>query len=345
MRALGLGVIGFGVVGRGFASLFLRRRDLLEEAFGRPVRVVGISDVARGNAFDERGLDLERCLRAAESGVDLGEATGAGGLPGMELASHPAVDVVIDLTPTNLSDGEPGYSHLRRALESGKHAITTNKGPIALRYGELKELACSRGLHLKFEGTVMSGTPVLEMAQRELAGSHIESVRGILNGTTNYVLTRMEEGLSYAEALREAQRLGYAEADPTADVEGFDALAKALILSHVIFGAGLRPEEVPRKGISGLSHETVEEAHSQGKRYKLLVEVSREGGSVRASVAPTLVGPEEMLYHVRGVENAISFRTETLGEVFVKGPGAGATATAQAVLHDLLSLARDLRGR
>ena len=251
-------------------------------------------------------------------------------------------DVIAEVTPTNIQTGEPGITHIREALKARKHVITTNKGPIALAYHELKAIADDMGVQLRFEGTVLAGTPALNLAMGPLAGVHFKEVRGIVNGTTNFILTNMETGKSYEEALKEAQRLGYAEAKPDADVEGWDAVAKAVILANLLFDAHIKVADVERVGITGLTIEDIEKAKAEGKRWKLIARVWREDGVVKAKVAPSMVSPDDFLYYINGVTNALVFDTDHLGEVTIVGPGAGRIQTGHALLADLIEIARTM---
>jgi homoserine dehydrogenase len=257
-------------------------------------------------------------------------------------------DTVVEISWTDVQTGQPAIDHVKAAFESGKNAVLTNKGPVALAYRELAELAAAKGVLFRFEGTVMSGTPTIRLAQQALAGCEILEVKGILNGTTNYILTQMEAGQSYADALAEAQRLGYAEADPTADVEGWDAAGKAVILANVLLGGDLRVADVERTGISGLTLADVEAATAAGERWKLIARVWRAddpvgaGGprpQVRASVQPTRLPLSHPLAGVSGAINACTFTTDLLGDVTLVGPGAGRMETGYAVLGDLLEIA------
>ncbi len=218
--------------------------------------------------------------------------------------------------------------------------MTTNKGPLALHYRELAELAAKRKVEFLFEGTVMSGTPVLNLLRETLAGAEVLEMQGILNGTTNYILTRMEEGLSYEAALAKAQELGYAEAVPDADVLGWDALAKVTILGNVVFGASLKPTESPCEGITKITAADIAKAKADGKRYKLIGRVWREGGAVKAAVAPRLVDLSQPLAGVMGATNAVAISTDALGEVTIVGPGAGKVQTGFSMLTDLLHIVR-----
>lgn len=336
-------LVGFGTVGRGVADSLVEAAADLRERGLEPL-VVAVVDPVVGSVAREDGLDLQRLLTLAAAGDPLSLHPGGRALANVEEAiASVSADVLIELTPTNLQSGQPGLDHLRAAIGAGLHVITTNKGPIALAYRELAEAARARGVELRFEGTVMSGTPVLNLYESGLAGAGIRGIRGVVNGTCNFILSEMETGVGYDEALAEAQRLGYAEADPSGDVDGWDAAAKALILANCLLGADLRIEDVRRRGISDLSLEDVEAAAIEGKNWRLVARVDGDGKSWRASVGPETVDRHEPLGALRGAGNLLVFDTRALGEVAVTGPGAGRRATGHAVIADLIAVHR--RGR
>jgi len=248
--------------------------------------------------------------------------------------------VIIELSYTDLKTGEPAITHLHRALELGKHVVTTNKGPIALKYPELKALAEKNNVEIGAEGTVMSGTPSLRMAQELLAAAHIRKIQGIVNGTTNYILTQMEAGATYADALQDAQAKGYAEADPTGDVEGFDAAGKVVIMANLLMGQALTLANVDRKGITALTPADIAAAKAAGERWKLIGRVEIIGNEVAASVQPTRLPIHHPLASVGGATNAITFSTDLLGDVTLVGPGAGRVETGYAIVGDLLAIHR-----
>lgn len=336
-------LVGFGVVGQGLAELLQERREQLAAEYGFAPSVVGIADAQKGSCFRPEGIDLAAALEAATAGVSLATLPGGCDWDALTMIARADAQVLGEATWTDIQTGEPASSHLRAALERGMHVVTTNKGPLALHYHELQALARSRNVHFLFEGTVMAGTPLLNLRRECLAGSGIQAVAGILNGTTNYILTRMEEGLPYAEALAQAQQLGYAEAVPDADVLGYDALAKVTILANVVFGAHLKPADSPCQGITGITPEDIARARAEGQRYKLIGRVWREGGEVRAQVAPQLVPLTHPLAGVSGATNAVTFTTAALGEVTIVGPGAGRRPTGYAMLNDLLHIWRKQR--
>jgi homoserine dehydrogenase len=331
--------LGFGTVGQGLAELLLAKRDELKKRYGFDWKVTGIADTLKGNAYDPQGLDLAKALAMAAKGESLAVLDrGRKGWDALAMAQKAETDVLLEATYTDIKTGEPATSHIRAALERGVHVVTTNKGPLALHYRELAELAARRKVEFLFEGTVMSGTPVLNLLRETLSGAEILEMQGILNGTTNYILTRMEEGLSYEDALKKAQELGYAEAVPDADVLGWDALAKVTILANVVFGASLKPTESPCEGITKITAADITKAKTDGKRYKLIGRVWREGGVVKAAVAPRLVDLSQPLAGVMGATNAVAIKTDALGEVTIVGPGAGKAQTGFSMLTDLLHI-------
>ncbi len=340
-----LAIIGFGTVGQGFAELLQEKREPLKNTYGLEFEVVAISDPIKGSIYEDAGVNLKEILTLVkkEGKID-GYAGGIKGWDSIKTIEETNADIIAEATPTNLESGEPGLTHIRTALKRGKHVITTNKGPIALFYRELAQLAKDRGKSLGFEGTVLSGTPAINLSLLTLAGTNISEIIGIMNGTTNYILTQMDAGKDYSEALREAQRLGYAETKPDADVEGWDALAKIVILSNVLMGANLKVSDVEREGITGITPSNIKDAKGEHKRYKLIARAWKENGKVKARVSPEKVDDGNILFHISGVGNAIQFKTDRLGRVTRVGPGAGKRETGFALLNDLISIHRTLMG-
>ncbi|MCK4636958.1 MAG: homoserine dehydrogenase, partial [Methanomicrobia archaeon] len=279
--------IGFGIVGTGLAEILHNKKEYLKNKYGFEYTVLGVCDLIKGSIYDENGLDLGKLLELnKEKGKIIDYPAKEKGLKSVEMIKKPEVDIVVEVTPTNVKTGEPGLTHYRTALENKKHIISTNKGAIALKYRELKEIADKNNVYLGFEGTVISGTPAINLATRDLAGCDIKSIQGILNGTTNYILTNMEEGRSYEEVLKEAQEKGYAETDPTADVEGYDPLAKIVILANTVMDGNVDLNKVHREGITKITLEDVEKAKKNGKRIKLIGKAWREKGEVKAKISP-----------------------------------------------------------
>lgn len=347
MKHLRLSLVGFGVVGQGFAELLADKHADLKQQFGVDVTLAGVANARHGFIYREDGLDIPRVLELAAKRRPLAEHPGVAhwdsALGGLQASS---ADVLVEVTPTNLRDGEPGMSHVRMALAKGMHVVTANKGPAALAATELLTLARQHGVQLRMESTVMAGTPVISTIREGMAGARVYGIRGILNGTTNYILSAMASGRDYAEALAEAQARGYAETDPTADVEGYDAVAKTLILAALIFGRTLKPEQVVRRGITTISREQVQTALDEGKRIKLIASLrllasdDGKGDALEARVEPGALPLDDPLARVDGVMNALTIQADTLSEVTVIGPGAGRMQTGQGLLADVIALTR-----
>ncbi|HVN55194.1 MAG TPA: homoserine dehydrogenase [Anaerolineaceae bacterium] len=339
MQTYRLALIGFGNVGQGFAQILCEQGPRLEEQFGLRLQIVAIADTLKGNLYDPEGLDPAALLEAVRTSGRVDTVPAAfHGWDALRTIDEAAADVVVELSYTDLKTGEPALTHLRRAIAAGKHVVTSNKGPIALRYPELKTLAREHGVKIGIEGTVMSGTPVLRLAEELLAPAGITRIQGIINGTTNYILTQMESGMSYTDALAEAQEKGYAEADPSGDVDGHDAAGKAAILANLLMGGLLIPADVDRTGISALTSQDVAAAKASGERWKLIARVERVDGQVIASVRPTRLPLSHPLAAVSGAINAITFTTRLLGDVTLVGPGAGRLETGYAIVGDLLAI-------
>ena len=306
---------------------------------GFDLQVVAITDLLMGSLVQDDGINLAEVL-SLPRGTTFGNYPGGSDSADNErvIKDSPA-DIIVEATFTNPVDGEPAASHVRWALEAGKSVTTTNKGPVALHGEALKALAASNESVFAYEGAVLSGTPVLGLARNQLAGLNIRGVQGILNGTSNYVIGRMEAGLPLEEAVAEAQAEGYAEADPTADIGGSDVQLKVVILANELLGAALSPNDVQTTGIAGIIADDIIAAAREGKRFKLIGSAHRnDDGSVTARVAPETVAADHPLASIPGATNAVSFDTDLLGTVTISGPGAGRTETAFALIADIIAI-------
>jgi len=339
MKTYRMALIGFGNVGQGFTQIIADKGDDIARQFGVEIKIVAVSDIQKGNLYNPGGLDPQALLQAVSNGKSLEtiKAPNHGWNP-LRTINETNADVVAEMTYTNLQTAEPASGHVAAALRAGKHVVTTNKGPIALKYDELSRLAQQHKVQLGVEGTVMSGTPSLHLGIDFLKAAGIHKIQGILNGTTNYILTRMGEGSTYQEALEQAQRLGYAEADPTGDVEGFDAAGKVLIMANILMDTPLHMSDVDRKGISHLTAQDVEEAKENGEKWKLIGTLSQESDQVKASVKPVRLPLSHPLASVDGATNAITYSTGLLGDVTLIGPGAGRLETGYALVVDLIAM-------
>ena len=331
-----LAIIGCGTVGQGLLQIIKdKNADIV---------VVAISDMIKGSLMDPDGIDISLILDILDKGgkvddFDKVSHSAVRGLDAIETIRQCNADIMAEMTYTDIKTGQPATSHIEEALKKGMHVTTSNKGPTALYYKKLSKLATDNEVKFLIEGTVMSGTPVFNLARECFAGCKISEVKGILNGTTNYILTKMEnEGWSYEDALKKAQELGYAEADPTADVEGFDALAKVVILSNVLLGGDVIPDDIPCEGISKITLKDVKSAANEGMRYKLIGSTKLEGDKIVASVKPVKLSLSDPLTGVGGANNALTFDTDLLGKVTIQGAGAGKIETGFSIFVDILSI-------
>ncbi len=335
-----IGIIGFGNVSQGLLRIFDKKAESLKDRFGFECTLTAVADPVKGSVLNPSGLDVKTLLEGFDKTGSLKDHPNATALETLEIIRQSNADIIVETTITNLETGEPGVSHIRTALETGKHVVSTNKGPVSTSLPELLETAKEHDVEYLFEGVVLSGTPAINLVRDALAGCEISRVLGIVNGTTNFILTRMEEGMAYEDALARAQELGYAEADPTGDVEGWDAAVKVQVLANVILGKALRIEDIDRTGITGITPADIESAKSRGRRIKLVAEVASSDSGMTARVAPMELPTSHPLAGIMDAVNALTFTTDHLGDVTIIGPGAGRVETGQALLTDLLSIHR-----
>lgn len=332
--------IGYGTVAQGFTEILLEKGDRLKEQYGLSMNVVAVSDIKKGSIYNEKGLNMRKVLSLVKNKKPLEDyPEGIKGMNSFETIIKTNADTVIEVTYTDVKTGEPALTHIKTALNAGKHVLSTNKGPAVKQAAELIEIAKKNNVYYGFEGTVLAGTPALNLATYTLSGNHITGFKGILNGTTNYILTRMEEGMTYEKALKKAKELGYAEADPTGDVEGLDALGKVVILTNVVLGKNISWPDVKRQGITEISMDDIKQAKDQGQRWKLIgrAEIQKDG-SVIASVSPEKLPLSDPLSGVNEAINALTFVTDELGPVTIIGPGAGKRETGFALLIDMINM-------
>lgn len=338
MKQVSLALIGFGNVGQGLAAILQEKGDLIAERFGVRFSITAVSDLLRGSIYNPNGFEPKMLLEAVKTGGNLNSIPAKEtGWDAAATIARSSADVLVEISYTDLKTGEPATGHIRQALEQGMSVVTTNKGPIALHYQELATLARQNGARIGVEGTVMSGTPALHLGMDLLAAAGIRRVQGILNGTTNFILTKMESGAGYQQALAEAQELGYAEADPTGDVEGYDAAGKIVILGNALMGEPVTMADVERTGITKLTVQDMEEARAAGCRWKLIGSLEKTAAGVAASVKPTRLPIAHPLANIGGATNAITYSTDLLGDVTLVGPGAGRQETGYALLCDILA--------
>ncbi len=334
-----INLVGFGIIGKGFARTLLKKREWLKDKYGFEAQVVSISDIT-GTVSDENGLDLNQVMIDFEGSGRLIDVPGSRKDKGLDAIKDVDADLLVEVTPTNVETGEPGLSHILEALKMGKHVVTSNKGPLALEFKKLKDASERYGVKLRYEASAGGAMPLINLANNILSGDEVLSIKGILNGTTNYILTRMtKEGTSFEATLREAKDLGIAESDPTYDVTGSDTACKLVILANAIMGKEASYGDVKIRGINSITPEAVALALEEGYVIKLVGEVEND----ELEVAPKLV-PVNHPLNVDGTLNVATLRTDLAGDITVVGTGAGAKETNSAILSDILNIFRNSTG-
>jgi len=324
LKPLRIGVAGIGTVGSALVRVLEEKKMLLAERCGRSMVV---SAVSARNRDKDRGCDLS----AAKWFDDP-----------VALAASDDIDVYVELLG---GDGDPALASVKAALGAGHHVVTANKALLARHGVELAMLAEEKGVILNFEAAVAGGIPIIKTMREALTSNSVTRVYGILNGTCNYMLTRMEqEGLSYEECLKDAQALGYAEADPTFDVEGFDTAHKLAILTSLAFGCRIAMDDIYVEGISNVTAADIQAASDLGYRIKLLGVSQKTPSGIEQRVHPTMVPMEEPIAQIHGVTNAVAIEADIVGQLVMSGPGAGGNATASAVAGDLCDIAKSRPG-
>lgn len=331
-------LIGFGNIGQGFARVLLEKKEYLRKRHGLEVKVVSISDIS-GTVVDENGVDLQKALEVVGKTRKIVDYPGED-MSGLEAIKNVGADVVIEATPSNIKTGEPGLSHMLTAMREGKHLITSNKGPLALQFKKLWRTAEKHGVTFRFEASVGGAMPLVNLATEMLSGDEIYAIEGILNGTTNYILSRMTKEESPLElVLREAQELGIAETDPSYDIDGVDTASKLVILANAIMGVDASYKDVKIQGIRKITPEAIKLAKDDGYVIKLVGEVKNS----HLEVAPRLV-PVNHPLNVDGVLNVALLRADIAGDITIVGKGAGARETNSAILSDLISIWKNKLG-
>jgi homoserine dehydrogenase len=315
---------GFGVVGQSLVKLFDSRSEDLYAKYGLKPRVVGVVD-SKGSAVDSSGLELSKLVEAKKKfGTVKNYANTKNTMSG--------VDMLKDIE----EDAEPGMTHITTAMKKGMHVISVNKGPLALAFPSLMELATYNQVMLKFSGTVGGGTPILDYAKNSLSGERITSFSGILNGTTNYILSNMTTGLSFDEALKDAKEKGYVEADESLDLDGLDAAAKLVILANWVMGMKVTMPDIKCTGIRKITTEDIKKAAKNNCSVKLIASCNKE-----LVVEPKEVSNDDPLC-VNGTLNAIAFTSVHSGTQTIIGKGAGGMETASSILRDLLDIRQEI---
>jgi len=330
--------IGFGNVARAFARILAKRRARLEAEYDLTTRTTGIATARHGCVLASK-IDLcvaAECVERGQSLTTLPDVVAVD--DAFSVIAGCEADVIFETSPLDPMTGEPAASYIRRALARSLHVVTANKGPLAFAYRELRSLAANQGVQFRFEGTVMDGAPVFNLVESCLKGVQIIGFNGLLNSTTNIILSGMEAGQSFDEALSDAVRRGIAEANADFDIDGWDATVKAVALANVLMNVDMRPADVERRGIRGITVDQLRAAAASGSVIRLLARGEQTASGVRLSVAPEALPLNSPLGAARGASNAVTLKTDLMGELTLTEDDPGVEQTAYALLSDLLRI-------
>ena len=344
MRA-DLALIGFGHVGRRFARLLGERRDWLSLDYDLDCRIVAIATRRRGSIVNAAGLDAADLADALDRDGHTGLGDAGDSFAAIRALSESPADlrIVVETTLLDIAAGQPAIDHVRAGLQAGCHVVTANKGPVAFAYEELNALAADRGLSFLFEGAVMDGVPIFNLVRETLPAVEIRGFRGVINSTTNHILTAIEDGESFDSALARMQAEGIAEADPSLDVDGWDAAAKTSALANVLLRARTTPQAIDREGIGHGTARLAMAAKARGARIRLVASARRTPSGLAASVRPVELAETDMLAALRGMSNALVLETDLLGDISISQLGGSLTMTAYALLTDLVTIRKRVR--
>ena len=337
--------IGFGNVARSLVRLLERKRDALKSTYDITYSVTGIATGRHGFAVNPDGIDVGQALEKVESGKSIAPLSTFQVADSLAVIQHSQANIMFENSPVNYDTGQPAIDHVRAALNLGMHAITANKGTVVHAYRELTALAESKGKKFRFESTVLGGSPVFSTFREAMPLAELISFKGIINATTNLILSRMEDGEAFDDAVKYCQSIGIAETDPSGDVDGWDAAIKVSALATVLMESTLKPQDVERKGIREITAEMVKQAKGEKKRWKLVASAEREGERIKARVAPELVDSSSPLYGMMGSSSGLTFSTDVLPNYSVivserEGMKGGPEETAYGLFADFIGVVR-----
>ena len=333
-----LAFLGFGNVGRALAELLIRKKTELKEKYDITFSVTGIATGRRGSLVKPNGIDLHGALELVRSSRPLSLLTTKPVEDSFDFIQKCGADVLFENTSVDHETGQPALDHIKNALELGMHVCTANKGPVVHGYKALLDLADANGVRFLHESTVMDGAPIFSLFREAIPASNLLSFKGILNSTTNLILSRLERGDSFDEAVKHCQDVGIAETDPSGDVDGWDAAIKVSALVTVLMGIPLKPQEVDREGVRNITPEMVAEALKDGKRYKLICSAERDGDKIiSAKVAPELILSTSPIYSVEGTSSIVEFKSDVLGDLSIVEKDPGPHTTAYGLLADFVN--------
>lgn len=344
MENLKLALLGFGNAGAAFAKMLTEKQDDIKAMYGRGVAVTAIATHSKGTIVNPDGIDLEKAYNdAKKTGKFADDTPGLCDWSTMEVIEKAEYDAICEMTPLNIFTGQPAIDHIRCAFARGKHVVTANKGPIAWKFDELSTEAKEKGVMFFYETTVMDGTPVFNLVEHTLKLCKVTEVSGILNSTTNYILEELAAGKEYDDVIAAGKKLGFIEANPAMDIEGYDAAAKVTALLNVLMRAGITPEDVDRTGIENITVDDIKAAAERGKVIKLLCKGTLVSGKVEASVKPVEVDKSDMLASVDSTTSVVSITTDLMGKLSIFEHAPEIEQTAYGIFGDVLRILDGLK--
>ncbi len=340
MRQISISIMGFGNVGQAFANLLLAKQSVFKNDYDVELTVTGIYTKNHGTAINSGGVNLKRALEFISQGTSLTNLSEASQVFNPDnFINDNSAEIFIECTPLNPFDGQPALNYNRMALNRGKHVVTANKGPLVYGFTELSKLAADRNKGFFFESAVMDGAPIFSLFRETLPLVELKGFTGILNSCTNYLLDLMNTGTSFNEAIIQAQKIGIAETDPSADIDGWDATMKVTALINVLMGIPISPDQIARNGIREISPEMINAALDKGQKWKLICTAKRQGSRIiEASIQPQIVNPDSQFYHINGTSSYVQFETDVLPGLGILEKDPGPVTTAYGILSDVVSI-------
>jgi homoserine dehydrogenase len=342
-KAINICLVGFGNAAQEFCRMVITKNLEIKASTGYDVKVTAIAGRSKGSIINPKGINLAKALMDVESnGKFDANAEDTVNMDTIQVIENCSSNVLVELSTLSIYDGEPAISHIETAFEKGMHVITGNKGPVAWKYQKLRDNSKQRGLQFLYETTVMDGTPIFNFVKYTLPGCKVLSFKGILNSTTNFVLEEMESGNSYEDAIKEAKRRGFAEEDPSMDIDGWDAAAKTAALLNVLMDTNINPTEIDRQGIAHITLKDIEKAKEKQCKIKLLCEGYIEDNIAKGKVHPVYISNKDILSNIDATSSILGITTDLMGEVQVIEKNPEIQQTAYGIYSDLLTLIRSL---
>jgi homoserine dehydrogenase len=342
-KEINICLVGFGNAAKEFCRMLITKSPEIKKGTGYDVKVTAIAGRSKGSIINPKGINLAKALMEAEgTGRFDVSAEDTVNMETLQVIENCCANVLVELSTLSIYDGQPAIKHIETAFEKGMHVITGNKGPIAWKYQKLRDNSKERGLQFLYETTVMDGTPIFNFVKYTLPGCKVLSFKGILNSTTNFVLEEMESGNSYEEAIKEAKRRGFAEEDPSMDIDGWDAAAKTAALLNVLMDTNINPTEIDRQGIGQITLKDIEEAKEKQCKIKLLCEGYIEDNIAKGKVHPVYIDNNDILSSIDATSSILGITTDLMGEVQIIEKNPEIQQTAYGIYSDLLTLIKSL---